>query len=61
VDLPAGYHRGAGCFSFADGHVEAPRWVGPTLLVPLGQGEGTHTSPADRDAQWVQAHCTYLK
>jgi prepilin-type N-terminal cleavage/methylation domain-containing protein/prepilin-type processing-associated H-X9-DG protein len=61
VDLPAGYHSGAGCFSFADGHVEAPRWLGPALLVPLGQGEGTHTSPADRDAQWVQEHCTYLK
>lgn len=61
VDLPAGYHSGTGRFSFADGHVEAPRWRGPTLLVPLGQGEGTHTSPTDRDAQWVQEHCTYLR
>jgi len=28
IDFPASYHNGAGSFSFADGHVEAHRWVG---------------------------------
>jgi prepilin-type N-terminal cleavage/methylation domain-containing protein/prepilin-type processing-associated H-X9-DG protein len=27
VDLPASYHNGAASFSFADGHVEAHRWL----------------------------------
>lgn len=62
IDWPAGYHDGSGRFSFADGHVEAHRWLEPTTLVPLGQAEfGTYTSPTDRDVQWLQAHCTYLK
>ena len=26
TDLPASYHNGAGCFSFADGHSETHRW-----------------------------------
>jgi prepilin-type processing-associated H-X9-DG protein len=63
-DYPASYHNGSGRFSFADGHAEAHRWLEPTTLVPLvwGQRLGpTHTSATDRDAQWLQGHCTYLK
>ena len=26
IDLPASYHNGAACFSFADGHAESHRW-----------------------------------
>ena len=26
IDLPASYHNGGGCFSFADGHSETHRW-----------------------------------
>lgn len=29
-DLPASYHDGAGCFSFADGHGEIHRWHNPS-------------------------------
>ena len=60
-DYPAGYHNGSGRFSFADGHVESHRWLDPTTLVPLGQAHVTHTSATDRDAKWLQDHCTYLK
>jgi prepilin-type processing-associated H-X9-DG protein len=61
IDYPAGYHNGAGRFSFADGHVESHRWLETTTLVPLGQAHATHTSATDQDAQWLQNHCTYLK
>ena len=62
IDYPASYHNGSGRFSFADGHVEGHRWQEPTTLVPLGQAHSvTYTSATDRDAQWLQGHCTYLK
>ena len=61
IDYPAGYHNGSGRFSFADGHVESHRWLEPTILVPLGQARAAHTSATDRDVQWLQNHCTYLK
>jgi prepilin-type N-terminal cleavage/methylation domain-containing protein/prepilin-type processing-associated H-X9-DG protein len=61
ADYPAGNHNGSGRFSFADGHVESHQWLEPYILVPLGQAHVTHTSVTDRDAQWLQGHCTYLK
>jgi prepilin-type N-terminal cleavage/methylation domain-containing protein len=62
IDYPAGYHNGLGRFSFADSHVDGHRWLEPTTLVPLGQAHDvTHTSATDRDTQWLQNHCTYLK
>jgi prepilin-type N-terminal cleavage/methylation domain-containing protein/prepilin-type processing-associated H-X9-DG protein len=62
VDYPGSYHSRAARLSFADGHVEDHRWVEPTTLVPLGQAHNvTHTSATDRDVQWLQNHCTYLK
>lgn len=62
IDFPASYHNGAGDLSFADGHVEAHRWLEPTTVVPLGQAHhGTHTTDHDEDVKWLQAHCTYLK
>ena len=61
TDYPASYHNGSGRFSFVDGHVEGQRWLEPTTVVPLGQAYVTHTSSTDRDAQWLQGHCTYLK
>lgn len=61
IDYPASYHNESGRLSFADGHVEAHRWLEPTTLVPLGQAHSTHTSATDRDAQWLQGHCTYLQ
>ena len=62
VDYPASYHNLGGNLSFADGHVERHRWVEPTTLVGLGRAHpGSHTSSTDRDVQWLQQHCTYLK
>lgn len=64
ADYPADYHNGSGRFSFADGRVEGHRWLESTTLMPLvwGQRLGvTHTSATDRDVQWLQNHCTYLK
>ena len=61
IDYPAGYHNGSGRFSFADGHVAGQRWLEATTLVPLGHAHAMHTSATDRDAQWLQNHCTYLK
>jgi prepilin-type N-terminal cleavage/methylation domain-containing protein len=61
IDYPAGYHNRSGRFSFVDGHVDAHQWLEPATLVPLGQARVIHTSSTDRDAQWLQNHCTYLK
>jgi prepilin-type N-terminal cleavage/methylation domain-containing protein/prepilin-type processing-associated H-X9-DG protein len=61
ADYPAGYHSGSGRLSFADGHVESHHWQERYILVPLGQAHVSHTSATDRDAQWLQSHCTYLK
>ena len=62
IDYPASYHRGAANISFADGHVESHRWMERSTLVPLGLARpGSFTSPTDRDVQWLQSHCSYLK
>ena len=34
IDLPASYHNGAACFSFADGHSETHRWSLPSTKAP---------------------------
>jgi hypothetical protein len=34
-DVPASYHVGSGCLSFADGHVEAHKWVDANTQVPV--------------------------
>jgi prepilin-type N-terminal cleavage/methylation domain-containing protein/prepilin-type processing-associated H-X9-DG protein len=62
VDYPADYHNESGRFSFADGHVEGHRWLGPTLLTPLGQAhDPSYTSATDQDVKWLQDHCTQAK
>jgi len=60
IDFPASYHNGAANVSFADGHVERHRWLEPTTSMRL-RGPQRHVSPTDRDVQWLQEHCTYLK
>lgn len=34
IDLPASYHNGGACFSFADGHAEMHHWVCSSTLWP---------------------------
>ncbi len=51
-NLPAAYHNNAGNLSFADGHVEAHRWVAPSTLVPQIKGALPTGSPAVPPSDW---------
>lgn len=59
-DSPANYHRGGNCFSFADGHVEAHKWLGGLKQIPYAYGVSGHTWPAtgatDPDWLWLKLH-----
>ena len=70
-DVPANYHRSAGSFTFADGHVEIHKWLAPTLKhspyqknideqnPPSGMSGGiVYTSP-DVDWRWVTNITSY--
>ncbi len=66
IDYPASYHGGAANLCFADGHVEARRWVEPTTKPPLVPGEHLslvpkYTSAQDRDLQWLTERTTVPK
>ncbi len=59
VDYPASYHDGAAVISFADGHVEAHRWLESTTTPPEGMAvPRVHTSATDRDMEWLQQRAT---
>jgi prepilin-type N-terminal cleavage/methylation domain-containing protein/prepilin-type processing-associated H-X9-DG protein len=60
VDVPANFHNGGCGFSFADGHSEVHRWLGPafrlakisyTGTLPLNQGAATQADV--RDCKWL--------
>ena len=57
-NLPASYHNGAANFSFADGHVEAHRWVVPETVRPARQGGagGAFAAVPPTDFQWLKEH-----
>jgi prepilin-type N-terminal cleavage/methylation domain-containing protein/prepilin-type processing-associated H-X9-DG protein len=63
-DLPAAYHNGSGSLSFADGHVEARRWIDSRTVPPLIKGSlvpvalRQQRSPQNRDLAWLQEHAT---
>lgn len=62
VDYPAENHRGAAGMSFADGHAELHRWVEDTTTPPEGMAiPRVHTSPRDRDMQWLQQRATVAR
>jgi prepilin-type processing-associated H-X9-DG protein len=51
--------RGGAGMSFADGHAELHRWVEETTVAPEGMViPRVHTSPTDRDMQWLQQRAT---
>lgn len=58
TDLPASYHSGAACFSFADGHSEKHRWMDPTTM-PASRPDAAQPLPKDvsppegSDFDWV--------
>lgn len=60
-DVPANYHGGVNCFSFAEGHVEAHKWKGALISVPYAKNvTGTHWLPPlgaqDPDWLWLRSH-----
>jgi prepilin-type N-terminal cleavage/methylation domain-containing protein len=63
TDLPASYHDGAGCFSFADGHSEIHKWVDAITLQPIRKedhaGLPLNAPLAQRhDTAWAWARMT---
>ena len=59
-DLPASYHNGAACFSYADGHSDSHRWRNATTLRPA-RPEGAplpmYVHPGESgDLDWVIDH-----
>ena len=66
IDTPGSNHNGeAGGISFADGHSEIHKWMGPTLR-GMNSYTGSHNWPAGdaadlSDLQWLQAQTTALK
>ncbi len=51
-DLPASYHNGAAGFSFADGHSEIHKWLGPGTVKKVTFNADWGTS-GKKDLQWV--------
>lgn len=66
ADVPANYHGGVNCFTFADGHGEPRKWLGPTLpkmlYGPNASGNyGKAHPPAvatDPDWLWLTNHAS---
>ena len=64
IELPANYHGGSGPITFADGHAELHRWLGPDTQFPQQSGvpaENYKFIPVaadDPDLLWFQAHAT---
>lgn len=59
-DLPASYHNGACGYSFADGHSEIHRWVGPLVKQPVTftvwNGITGNAAADVGDFKWHQSH-----
>ncbi len=63
IDCPSNLHAGAGSFSFADGHAEIKKWMGPILgRAKFVQGGGfpNNTTVGNnsgdlKDLNWLQA------
>lgn len=61
--FPASYHNKAGVNSFADGHVEAHKWLDPRMYAPRSAGFHQHndTIPNNKDLPWIQERTTVRK
>lgn len=64
-DVPANYHNGINCFSFAEGHVETHKWTGALMNTRYAAGVtagGAVTTPPlgaqDPDWNWLKNHTT---
>ena len=63
VNLPAGYHRGSGATTFADGHAEIHRWRSPEVLarqqtVQTVKHEYQAVFSTNPDLVWLRGHAT---
>lgn len=60
---PSAEHRNSGVLAFADGHVEAHRWVDPQTqdIARSGDGDHFHSAYGNRDLEWLKEHATVLK
>ena len=66
-NVPANYHSGINCFSFADGHAEAHKWKGALIGVPYVKGVTFLTAgnvnvakgAQDLDWIWVRDHSSF--
>ena len=64
IDVPASFHNRGAHFSFADGHVELHRWVGPRVAQPVEGGRYVTLlvpAPRDPDALWLGQHAAQLR
>ncbi len=64
IDFPAGYHDGAACFAFVDGHGAIHRWQDARTVPPLKPGSLLTLNvnlPGDVDVTWIQQHASELK
>jgi len=61
-NFPAVYHSSGGVIAFADGHVEAHRWLDPRTIAAQSTDYHAHDapSPGNRDIDWLQQHATSL-
>ncbi len=64
VDLPASYHDGAGCFSFADGHSEIHKWRDASTRKPIQKASRAGLPLIPRpgefhDLDWVFQRMTF--
>ncbi len=57
-NLPASYHNRAANLTFADGHLEAHRWLVPGTVRPPFQGAAAGSPPASPagDYDWMRDH-----
>ena len=60
---PSTEHRRSGVLAFADGHVEARRWMDPQTqdIAQSGDGDHFHSTPGNRDLKWLREHASVLK
>jgi len=62
-NLPASYHNGGACLTFADGHEERHRWQDPSTVRPVQQQRLPAPIPAvpGTDFDWLKTRTSYKK
>jgi len=61
-NVPGSYHNGGCNFSFADGHVEAHRWLVPQTIVPVKGGRiSKFPAQPHTDFDWLKARSSVKK